>query len=70
MRLSERLLSALDADKEYSGDDYEDHRKLFPNVMKLYDDLKRLEDSPTMVNYDRWGLKRPPGLHSVGKDIK
>jgi len=69
MRISERLLAALDADKEYSGDDYEDHRSWFPNVMKLYDELKRIEDNPTMINYDRWGLERPPGIHTLGNHI-
>lgn len=65
MRLSERLLAALNADKEFNGDDYEDHRDWFPNTMKLYDDLKDLENSPTMKNYDYWGIDRPEGLHSV-----
>ena len=68
--LSQRLLDALNADRENCDEDMDlSPRVWYPNVMELYDVLINLENNPTMQNYDRWGLPRPHGIHSmVGND--
>ena len=70
MRLSERLLEALNADRDMNDEEMEvEPREWYPNLMKFYDDLLALENTPTMVNYDRWEIERPPGFHSVGDNL-
>ena len=65
--LSQRLLDAINADRENCDEDMDlSPRVWYPNLMELYDVLIELENNPTMQNYDRWGLPRPNGIHSIG----
>jgi hypothetical protein len=38
-----------------------------PNTQLVVKKLRRMEDNPTMLNYDRWGLPRPFGLSSLSR---
>ena len=69
MRLSDKLLMAFEADRLYNNCDTLDFELQHPYITKFYQELRRLEDNPTMKNYDFWGLKRPEGLHSLGSKI-
>ena len=63
--LSKKLLDALKKDRDYYGDEWKEPRDFYPHLMALYDELIMLENHPTMINYDRWDLKRPLGIHSL-----
>jgi len=71
MRLSKQLLEAMKRDRSFQGEYFENVSldTLYPNVSKFQKELERLENSPTMINYDRWELDRPAGLHSVNTSI-
>lgn len=65
MKLSDRLLAALELDEMDHGYANPDYKYFYPNLMRFYNELVRLENGPTMLNYDRWGIERPLGLHSL-----
>ena len=70
MGLSKELLEAMKRDRALQGEYVQviSLDILYPNVAKFQKELEDLENSPTMLNHDRWGLERPPGLHSVSID--
>lgn len=69
MRLSERLLKAIESDRHINEQSRQEFYHSHRSIMQFYDCLLKLEDSPTMMNYDYWGIDRPEGLHSLGQSI-
>ena len=65
--LSKKLRQALEADKEYNGDEYEDPKDFYPHLMKVIDQIEKCEDNSFYTLHDLWGLERPFGLHDLGK---
>ena len=67
--LSKKLRQALEADKEYNGDEYEDPKDFYPNLMKVIDTIEQRENNSFIRIHDFWGLQRPFGLHAIlGED--
>jgi len=70
MNLSNNLLKAIELDRLRSKESKKEYYESHENIMQFYNCLLKLENGPTMMNYDYWGIDRPDGLHSILKSKK